>query len=403
MRNVQDLPYKPGTLLSEEQIQALTAYCQHDVEATEALFFDMLEDIGVRFKVNQRFPYLHDSALRRTNASIAEEVIKRELTTRAGLSPQDIRKPATYPFNPVARVDPAVTFLTAHNQALLERLKALPPFEVSEWLEGLNKGFTFRVGPHAIALGRGGAHTIIGHKHVRSQSIIEYDVASYYPSLLRKFDTYPVGLTREWIAILNELTDARLKVKKAGDKATAGVYKLIVNSVYGKLEDTHSISLDSALQLQVVLNGQLCLIMLMEQFHEAGFEVISGNTDGVYINAEDRLEEAHRLAKHWMTQTGFELDYKVSTLYVASSVNDYALYHPDRGWYHKKGRFSVGTRTRPAIITDAVLNYFSTGERVEAYIRRATNLLDFLWLFGNCRENETGFNTPPNVFNALAA
>jgi hypothetical protein len=25
------------------------------------------------------------------------------------------------------------------------------------------------------------------------------------------------------------------------------------------------------------------------------------------------------------------------------------------------------------------------------------------WLFGNCRENETGFNTPPNVFNALAA
>jgi hypothetical protein len=24
------------------------------------------------------------------------------------------------------------------------------------------------------------------------------------------------------------------------------------------------------------------------------------------------------------------------------------------------------------------------------------------WLFGNCRENETGFNSPPNVFNDLA-
>jgi hypothetical protein len=25
-----------------------------------------------------------------------------------------------------------------------------------------------------------------------------------------------------------------------------------------------------------------------------------------------------------------------------------------------------------------------------------------IWLFGNCRENETGFNTPPNIFNGLA-
>jgi hypothetical protein len=35
----------------------------------------------------------------------------------------------------------------------------------------------------------------------------------------------------------------------------------------------------------------------------------------------------------------------------------------------------------------------SVCERIEQQIKR---------LFGNCRENETGFNTPPNVFNDLA-
>jgi hypothetical protein len=38
-----------------------------------------------------------------------------------------------------------------------------------------------------------------------------------------------------------------------------------------------------------------------------------------------------------------------------------------------------------------------------AFISCAQRTLRWLkiWLFGNCRENETGFNTLPNVFNDL--
>jgi hypothetical protein len=47
-------------------------------------------------------------------------------------------------------------------------------------------------------------------------------------------------------------------------------------------------------------------------------------------------------------------------------------------------------------------------EKLEAQLAEWDAKLDLIkakaknWLFGNCRENETGFNTPPNIFNDLA-
>lgn len=380
MLNVQDLPYPPGSILSPEQIDVVTDYCQHDVNATETLYLDLRSEVEVRHQVNQHYPYLKGSALRRSNASIAEEVMKQEFMRRSGLKAWDIRKPERYFFDPGKRLDSALRFTSEHNQTLLERLKALKTFETKDWIEKkMNDPFIFKIGQHTIALGSGGAHTIIGHCAIESEAILEFDVASYYPSLLRKFNTYPVGLTQEWITILNELTDARLEAKHQGDKGKADVYKIIINSLFGKLADQFSLNRDNALQLQVTLNGQLYLIMLMERFQDAGFEVISGNTDGVYINAGNRLDDAHLIADQWMQDSGFSLESKTSTRYVATAINDYALYHPDKGWFHKRGRFALSKRTKPAIITDAVLHAISTGEPVERYIRQGNNILDFLY------------------------
>jgi hypothetical protein len=323
--DVRDLPFRPGTELTAEQIQALTAYCQNDVNATEALYFGIEQEVEVRLAVNAQFPYLAGSAFRRGNASIAEAVIKRELETKAGLDLRDVKKPEHFRFDPGSHIDPAVAFCTEHNQQLLKRLRGMPPFEPRAWLDGLNQGYLFHVGAHKVGLGKGGAHTIIPHLCVRSENIVGYDVASYYPSLLRRLGRYPAGLTRKWLDILGGLTDQRLAAKRAGDKAKASVFKIIVNSIYGKLEDQFSINRDSSLQLAVVLNGQLFLIMLMEAFHAAGFEVISANTDGVYVDAKDRLDEAQQVADAWVSATGFDLERDIATIFVGSSVNDYAL------------------------------------------------------------------------------
>lgn len=379
LRDVRDLPYKPDTVLTPEQIQELTHYCENDVIATEAVYDDIRPLIEVRFAVNQQFPYLSSSALRRTDPGIAERVLKRELETKAGINLRNVRKPSKFIFNPSSHIDSAIEFQVEQNQNQLERLKSMASFDAVNWSEKEYTGLQFRAGSHRIILGKGGIHTAIPHLHIKSKNIVGYDVTSYYPSLLRRFNRYPEGLTSRWIDIFNSLTDERLEAKRSGDDAKASVYKIIINSIYGKLEDKTSINLDTSLRLAVVLNGQLFLIMLMEAFHEAGFDVISANTDGIYIDAENRLLEAQEIADKWMHTTGFTLDREIATQLVATNVNNYALYDPSKGWYKKKGQFNNSTRKQPAVISEAVLNHFSSGKSVGTLIRETNNILDFLY------------------------
>jgi hypothetical protein len=85
------------------------------------------------------------------------------------------------------------------------------------------------------------------------------------------------------------------------------------------------------------------------------------------------------------------------------------LKHCDKIYQEKKAaRRASGLDSKPA---------WNTSEKAIHWWSRAwigwrgqppssTFLIDekgcLFWLFGNCRENETGFNTHPNVFNDLA-
>lgn len=379
LKDVRDLPFKPGTVLTENQAAELTQYCEHDVNATEGLYFHIEAEVEVRVAVNAQYPNLKTSALRRSNAAIAEAVIKHKLETTAGLKLRDVRKPEAFTFNTASNIDPAIEFQTLHNQKLLMQLKNQPAFNVRDWKKNLNQGCIFHADNHRLALGKGGVHTIISYLNINSDNIVCFDVASYYPSLLLRINQYPAGLVMKWLDSLRGLRDERLAAKRAGNKVKADAFKIIINSLYGKLEEQHSINYDPALQLSVVLNGQLFLIMLMEAFQVAGFKIISANTDGVYIDVGDKLDEAQDVADVWMNKTGFSLDRDIATRIVATSVNDYALYQTEKGWYHKKGRFGHGKRTKPAVITEAVLNHISTGQDVAAFISSSTNILDFLY------------------------
>ncbi|MCN4144384.1 MAG: hypothetical protein LC437_04735 [Thiohalomonas sp.] len=226
--DVKDLPFKPGTVVTSDQITNLIKYCKNDVNAIEALYFDIESEVEVRVAVNQQFPYLNTSALRQSNSSIAETVMKREMEIKAGINLRQIKKPEKFMFNPAFYIDPAIKFITTRNQQLLEQLKTLAPFDVTNWLGGLNDGYLFHVGNHKIDLGKGGAHTIISHLFLESENIIGYDVSSYYPSLLRRLNSCPGGLTLQWLDILNGLTDDRIAAKSSGDQAKAVFIKSLL-------------------------------------------------------------------------------------------------------------------------------------------------------------------------------
>lgn len=58
LRHSKRLLITPGTTLSDDQMKEITAYYANDVNATEELYFDCLQKIKVRHRVNQQ-PLAH--------------------------------------------------------------------------------------------------------------------------------------------------------------------------------------------------------------------------------------------------------------------------------------------------------------------------------------------------------
>lgn len=385
-KNVQELPIPPGTILNDEQMQAVFDYCHNDVASTEALYHAMVGAIDTRYEVEKVYPALKGKAHTMGDAKIAETVIQSELGKRCAINCyQVIRQKSehTFSFNPARQVHPEVHFELEHNRDTLAEIRKLTAFNPEDWTSGrkLSKQFPLLVGESVrIELGSGGLHVCPSPVICKSASLVNIDVTSYYPSLLLKFGKPPLGIPQAWLAILNDLTTRRKAAKREGRKAEADVLKIVINSIYGKLGNQYSVNYDKALLLEVTLNGQLFLVMLLERLLMAGHALLAANTDGIATEAKDgNVEGIIAIANQWAQELGFEIEIERPDIYVAKDVNNYALHSPDKGWYRKKGTFTRGRGTEPRVIYDAVLAAVERDLPVKDYILHHDDIFDFLF------------------------
>lgn len=75
---------------------------------------------------------------------------------------------------------------------------------------------------------------------------------------------------------------------------------------------------------EVTINGQLNLLMLIEDLELAGIHVISANTDGIVSKVfKQQEDEYYSICKKWVVKTKFDLDYTIYKKYVRLNVNSY--------------------------------------------------------------------------------
>jgi hypothetical protein len=55
LKNIRELPYKPGTVLTDEQIQTVIDYCDNDADATELVYIETLSEIQLREKLSGQY------------------------------------------------------------------------------------------------------------------------------------------------------------------------------------------------------------------------------------------------------------------------------------------------------------------------------------------------------------
>jgi hypothetical protein len=133
------------------------------------------------------------------------------------------------------------------------------------------------------------------------------------------------------------------------------------------------------------MSNQLEILMLIEMMEEAGFQVLSGNTDGIVVYfPADKEDKYNEICQEWEKKVGNDdmgkLEYTDFTALWQESINHYIAKKSD-GKIKKKGRFmtefEMNKNKSKRVIALALEQYFIHGKSPIDFITNHTNIYDF--------------------------
>jgi len=380
---MQELPIPPDASISPEQRVELRRYCLNDLDTTEALFRKLEGAIKLRAEMGRQYGGIDLRS--KSDAQIAEAVIKHELTEMTG---KEYRPRKAEVGSVVRYKDPLIVgFRDANLMEIFERiLKTGFPIgtngavRMPDWLAQQK----IRIGKTDYQMGIGGLHSCEKAQSVVAgpeQILADFDVASYYPSIILKLRLAPTSMGDDFLKVYQSIVTRRLEAKTAGDKLTADTLKIVVNGSFGKLGSMYSALYAPELMIQTTITGQLCLLMLIERLETAGVRVVSANTDGIVVLADKRREAAiDEITFDWMLDTSFELERSNYRAIHSRDVNNYIAVKLD-GSTKRKGVYAEpGLSKNPefTIVADAMAAFLATAKPVEETIRLCPDITKFV-------------------------
>lgn len=196
--------------------------------------------------------------------------------------------------------------------------------------------------PYKVAFG--GIHGAMPQLFIDSDNkkvILNYDVSSYYPSLMiqNKYLSRNISNAK----VFEDTFHRRLKAKAEGDKKTANALKLVLNTTYGASNNKYNDLYDPLMAHSVCISGQLYLLELAVSLGNAikDFTLCQLNTDGImiYIPRSD-IETARSIVNEWSTRTGFGMEEDNIAQLRQRDVNNYCIRKSDGSIKAKGGVLS---------------------------------------------------------------
>jgi len=215
-KTIQDLPFKPGTILDQDQILTLRQYNRHDVAQTKAFYGHTLEMIRFREELTRKY---NRDFMNHNDTKIGKDYFVMKLE-EAGV--------ACYDFGPKGRT-PRQTKrpVIALKDAILPWINfEHPEFNrVMNWLKaqtitetkGVFNDLTANVDGFTFVFGLGGIHGSVESEVIESDEqhvIVDLDVTSYYPNLAITNGFHPKHLGRDFVSIYKHLFEQRKQYPK---------------------------------------------------------------------------------------------------------------------------------------------------------------------------------------------
>ena len=315
---LRELPFAPGTDLSDEQWAEVVRYNEIDLGHTWFLLERFAPELQALAAISdEEGQDLRSEAPPR----VVEHVFVSAYRQQRGGEPTRPPVPAEVAYRPVTGVRrPRTPEAAAWAGRIFDATFAMVG-------EGDRKypdvpRAQFRIGGLEIGVGSGGLHSVDSprvHYTTRKAVLYSVDVASYYPTLIATKGIGPRAMGEVWSKTFCQILERRLDAKRRAKTAVddeerrrlvvqSDGLKLLLNSTSGKFGDRYSVLFDPAAYLTVTLSGQLMLIDLIERLDVAGARVLSANTDGLFVKVRCGDRRWRKALKRWQADTEMTLE-----------------------------------------------------------------------------------------------
>jgi hypothetical protein len=395
-RNVKDLPFPVGTMLTEPQMDVLLAYNRHDVIETCKFYVRTLPEIHLRESLSEKYSV---NMLNFSNTKIGMTILVSQMEksgiqcyTRDG---QQKRVPRQTPRQSIAFADvifPYVKFEHPEFNRILELFKSktitraqLEDITDSSLVtKGVFKDLTCTIDGFKYVFGVGGIHGSVESQIVRSDDefvIEDADVTSFYPMMGIVNGMYPEHLGDQYCDTYFDIFNQRnLHAKGTPENAAL---KESLNASYGNSNNKYGPLFDPKYTMMTTINGQLMLCMLAEQLIKVpGLTIVQCNTDGVTYRMPRRYaDHVRQVCKWWEGVTRLSLEYAHYDLMAIRDVNNYSAL-TNKGKVKRKGAYEYETlwHQDPSaqVVARAAEAALIRGESYESFIRNHRDPFDFM-------------------------
>jgi hypothetical protein len=355
MNNIEDLPFPVGTELDSNQVGVLIEYMWHDIKATD-LFADRTKSqIKLREGLSKTFGknMMNMSDVKMGETILVTEMEKHGIKCYEYDGSKKIKRQTKRESIDLAQVIfPYVNF----ELPAFQQVKTYLASRVITETKGVFKNLTADVDGLEYRIGTGGLHASVESQVIHTDTIyqiVDVDVASFYPNLGIKNNLYPAHLGKEFCDAYLGVYHTRQKYKKGTPEN--GAFKLALVGAFGGSNNDYSPFLDSFYTMSITINGQLLLLMLVEQLIKTpGLRMIQGNTDGVtYLCPREYLEHTRTVCRWWEDLTELELEEVLYKRMFIRDVNSYIAEKQDGSlkrigaYAHVTAEEDPGTRELP--------------------------------------------------------
>lgn len=407
--NVEEMVVDWEEDLETNRINSLLGYNKNDVLSTYFLLEKSIEIIEIRLHIEEEYG-IECLSLDHVNTGVA--ILAHRYKEITGHEPEKYPHPTEILISDI--ILDKIKFETPIFNSVLEDVKKhvhVEPHtrkdkEYDDWEDDDFK-FSRQFVHYGVlySFGIGGIHSINKPGIIKPKKgwiLMECDVASLYPNMILQNECIPRHLGEIFEQVFATILKERLEAKAL--KKTIDMYKLVdealkfaLNGITGNMGSKYSWAYDPAQVLKIRINGQLLLLMLVENLINIGCEIVSVNTDG--INAmipEDKLKEYYTVCSEWEEMAKLELEFNEYEKLVMRDVNCYLavkqgfteLYKTDKstalaskistiGDFTEKLQIGKGMET-PRIVARALVNYFVEGITIEETVESENDFKMFL-------------------------